>query len=99
MNKPSIFPKSLKIEGSNFKMCKLSKFLFSVIGYICKSSENLSFTVNRFQQAEITLIFVPTSIFAFSLPLLLSDLNIASYYFRCNIFAIKPSTRGIVEIN
>ena len=32
MNKPGIFPKSLKIEGSNFKMCKLSKFLFSVIG-------------------------------------------------------------------
>ena len=37
-----------------------------MIGYICKSSENLSFTVNRFQKAEITLIFVPTSIFAFS---------------------------------
>ena len=65
MNKPRIFPKS-KIEGSNFKTCKLSKFLFSVIGYICKSSENLSFTVNRFQQAEITLIFVPTSIYAIS---------------------------------
>ena len=65
MNKPRIFPKSLK-EGSNFKTCKLRKYLFSVIGYICKSSENLSFTVNRFQQTEITLIFVPTSIFAFS---------------------------------
>ena len=34
--------------------------------FICKSSEILSFTVNRFQQAEITLVFVPTSIFAFS---------------------------------
>ena len=66
MNKPRIFPKKSKIEGSNFKACKLSKFLFSVIGYICKSSENLSFTVNRFQRAEITLIFVPTSMFAFS---------------------------------
>ena len=66
MNKPRIFPKSLKKEGSNFKTCILSIFLFPVIGYICKSSENLSFTVNRFQQAEITLIFVPTSIFAFS---------------------------------
>ena len=65
MNKPRIFPKS-KIEGSKFKTCKLSKFLFSLIRNICKSSENLSFTTNRFQQAEITLIFVPTSILAFS---------------------------------
>ena len=84
--------------GSNFKMCKLSKFFISVIGYICKSSENLSFTFNRFQQAEITLIFVPTSIFAFSYTTVLSDLNIASYYFCCNIFAIKQSTIVIVEI-
>ena len=66
--------------------------------YIRKSFENLSFTVNLFQQAEITLIFVPTSIFAFSYTTVLSDLNIASYYFRCNMFAIEPSTRGIVEI-
>ena len=60
-----------------------------MIGYICKSSENLSFTVNRFQKAEITQYF------HFLTPLFLSDLNIG--YFRCNIFAIKPSTRGIVE--
>ena len=31
-----------------------------MIGYICKSSENLSFAVYRFQQAEITLIFLCT---------------------------------------
>ena len=97
MNKPRIFPKSLN-RGVKFKMCKLSKFLFSVIGYICKSSENLSFTVNRFQQAKITLILYQPQYLHFLTTPLLSDLNIASYYFRCNSFAIKPSTRGIVEI-
>ena len=35
------------------------------IGHICKSSENYSFTVYKCQHAEITLVFVPTSIFTF----------------------------------
>ena len=34
----------------------------------------------------------------FSETIAASDLNIASSYFRRNIFAIKPSTRGIVEM-
>ena len=67
MNKPSIFPKKSKIDGgSNFKTCKLNKYFISVIGYICKASENQYFTVNRCKQTEITLFFVCTSIFAFS---------------------------------
>ena len=69
MNKPRIFPKSLKIEGSNFNMCKFSKLFISVIGYVHKSSENQSYTVSLYkkcQQAEISGFFVTTSIFTFS---------------------------------
>ena len=63
MNKPRIFPK-----GSNFKTCKIKQICISVIGYIhvCKAFEIQYFTVNRCKQAEITLVLVRTSIFAFS---------------------------------
>ena len=66
MNKPRIFPKSLNWRVSNFKTCKFSKIFICLIGYICKSSEYYSFTVYKCQHAEITLVFVPTSIFTFS---------------------------------
>ena len=77
-----------KIEGSDFKICKLSKFSFLCdwIYIICKSSENLSFTLNRFQQAEITLLFVPTSILAFSYTIAFMCSKHSVLLFRCNIF-------------
>ena len=66
MNKPRIFPKSLKIEGSNLKTTNQAKCLSPWFDIICKSHENYSFTVYKCQLAEITLVLVPTSIFTFS---------------------------------
>ena len=65
MNKPRIFPKS-QIKESNFKTCKLRKLFISKIGCIYKSFENIYYIVYKCQQTEITLVFVPTSIFTFS---------------------------------
>ena len=65
MNKPRISPKSLKLEGSNLKTCKISKIFICLIGYICKTFKYYSFTVYKRQHAEIALVFVPTSIFTF----------------------------------
>ena len=53
-----------KIKGSNFKICKLSKIAFSMIGH--KSHENYVCSVYKCQQAEITLVFVPTPIHDFT---------------------------------
>ena len=66
MNRPRIFPKKSKLEGSNFKTCKFSKIFICLIGFICKSSEYYSFTVYKCQHAPITLVFVPNSTFKFS---------------------------------
>ena len=68
MNKPRIFPKKSKLKGSNFKTSKFSKIFICLIGYICKSSEYYPFTVYKCKHAEITLVFVPTSISTFSYP-------------------------------
>ena len=35
----------------------------------------------------------------FLTPLLLSDLNIASYYFRCTIFAINQAQEVFLKLN
>ena len=96
MNKPRIFPKSLKIEGSNCQTSKLSKIFISLIRYICKSSENYSFTVYKYQQAEIALIFVPTSILTLLTPLILSELKHSFLLFWLKLFAIQPSSRGLL---
>ena len=64
MNKRRIFPKSLKQRGQISKRANSDNFL-SMIGYMYESSENLLYTVYKCQQAEITLLFVPTSIFTF----------------------------------
>ena len=66
MNKPRIFPKSLNQGVQISKCANLVKSFTCLIGYICKSSEYYSFTVYECQHAEITLVFVPTSIFTFS---------------------------------
>ena len=55
----NVLPESL-ISSS-----ELSDRYISMIGYMYKSSENLSYTVYKCQQAKITLLFVPTSIFTF----------------------------------
>ena len=63
MNKPRILPKSLKYRGPISKRVNKAIFFISVIGYICKASENQYFTVNRCKQAEVTLVFVHICIF------------------------------------
>ena len=75
MNKPRIFPKSLKLEGSNFKMCKISKIFICLTGYICKTSKYYSFIVYKCQHAEITWFLYLLQYFHFLTPLILSELK------------------------
>ena len=58
--KPRIFPKMSKIS----KRANSDNFL-STLGYMYESSEHLSYTVYKGQQAKITLLSLPTSIFTF----------------------------------
>ena len=77
MNNPRIFPKSLKLEGSNFKMCKISKIFICLIGYICKTSKYMYyfFTVYKCQHAEITWFLYLLQYLHFLTPLILSELK------------------------
>ena len=63
MNKPKITKYKTK-ESKNVQI--QMQLSVSMIGYMYKLSENLSYTVYKCQQAKITLLFVPTSIFTFS---------------------------------
>ena len=78
MNKPRIFRKSLN-RGVKFKKGSNSKFCsISTTGYICKSSENYSYTVYKCQQADINLVFEHVYLrqhLQFLTPLIFSELK------------------------
>ena len=61
MNKPRIFPKSLKQSGQILKRVNLETFQLYV-----NHLKTYHTLFTKSQQAEITRVFVPTSIFTFS---------------------------------
>ena len=88
MNKPRIFPKS-KIEGSNFKMCKLNKCFISMIGYIFINHLETYNTLFTIIKSEITLAFVQKKknlpqYLHYLTPLNFSERKTISYGFDCN---------------
>ena len=92
MNKPRIFSKSLLIEGSNSKRGQIPKFCISTTGYICKSSENYSYTVYKCQQADINLVFEHVYLrqyLQFLTPLIFSELKTYLPTVLLQSFAIK----------
>ena len=59
---------------------------------------NLFYTVYKRQKTEVTLVFVPTSILTYAYT---TDIQLTKSFilFWLQRFAIKPSTRGIVEMH
>ena len=78
---------------------EISKFDIAKLNCICKLSENYSFTIYKYQQAEITLVFVPTSILTFSYTTVLSELKayIVSYCFGCNCLLYNQAQEVLLK--
>ena len=66
MNKPRIFPKSLKYRGQILNWVNLETFQLYDFDLYVNHLKTYYTLLTKSQQGEITLIFVPTSIFTFS---------------------------------
>ena len=66
MNKPRIFPKSLKKRGQILKWVNLETFQLYDFDLDVNHLKTYHTLFTKSQQAEITLVFVPSSIFTFS---------------------------------
>ena len=66
MNKPRIFPKSLKKRGQFLKWVSLETFQLYDSDLYVNYLKPYRTLFTKSHQAEITLVFVPTSIFTFS---------------------------------
>ena len=66
MNKPRIFPKSLKWRGQILKRVNLGTSQLYNLDIYVNHLKTYHTLLNKSQHAEITLFFVPTSIFTFS---------------------------------
>ena len=68
MNKPRIFPKSMKMRGQFLKWVNLETFQLYDFDLYLNHLKTCHSLFTKGQQTEITLVFVPTSIFTFPYP-------------------------------